>query len=267
MIDHKFALIGTTCAGKTTLAYEICSELKRMGLNVDGIFQQDRRLPFDREWLEEEKAAQYWVILNQALKEVEMQVGRPPKVMVSDRSVLDFYAYMDYQYEYDEMMSDFVHEWVETYDKLYYLPPLEYEDDGARPDDQFRMEVDETLRDIIEADSMVLGKKVEFLDRDEVLDNMLSYMENVLGEAELRKIPNVLDVEKVLIGGSYARGDQTVESDVDVYVHYEEDGAENSESAESKLHKMFGVEFDVTLVGDDEWNYLLNRPHKLVFKQ
>ena len=50
----KFAIIGTSSSGKTTLTFEITAKLKRLGVLVDGLFQQDRRLCFDRAKLETE---------------------------------------------------------------------------------------------------------------------------------------------------------------------------------------------------------------------
>ena len=42
----KIALIGTHGVGKTTLAYEICSLLKRSGKNVELVTEMARRSPF-----------------------------------------------------------------------------------------------------------------------------------------------------------------------------------------------------------------------------
>lgn len=259
MIDYKFGIIGTTCAGKTTKTYEVVSELKRMGLNADGVFQQDRRLPFDKEYLEKELEAQYWVVLNQALQEVEMTVGRPPKIMVSDRSVLDFYAYLEYQYGRDRMLYEFVKQWADTYTALYYLPPLDYQDDGARPDDDFRMDVDETLQQIISDDDELAGKVLD-PGRDKILDSILEHIEGLMSPAELQRIPTVLELDEVLLGGSYAKGEQEVGSDVDLYIK-DEDRSGLDLMTERHLHNVFGVEFGVTRVDEETYeDYLMNRP-------
>lgn len=254
-LEHKFGLIGTSCAGKTTLAYDICGNLKREGVNADGVFQQDRRLPFDRKYLEEEIGSQFWVVLNQAVKEIEFVVGRPPKVLVSDRSVLDFYAYLSYQYD-DSILEPFVREWVETYDMLYYLEPLNYEDDGARPDDTFRKNVNEELLSLI--DEWGLDEQVKFINREDVYDDIKRQINRTMSESELKKIPHVLDVDSVLLAGSYARGTATVESDVDIYL--KGDTYSVIEDNELLLKRTFGVEFDVTAVKQEMWDSIRNSP-------
>jgi hypothetical protein len=299
MIDYKFALIGTTCAGKTTLAYKAVSELKRRGVNADGIFQQDRRLPFDKEYLEEEEQAQYWVILNQAAKELEMTVGRPPKVMVSDRSVVDFYAYLEQMYnEWDReentsmMMWEFVARWAESYDTLYYLDPLPYEDDGARPDDDFRMSVDRRLERIIGQMHNNPAIDVSEISRDAVVDDILTEVDAVeshdndgqedLDESiqdaagdrdgrhempttsEITLINEVLGEGKVMIAGSYA-ADGEEASDIDVYIPGN-DEVEVSEYLSKVLENVYGVPFDVTLVTDKVWQYLMSREPKMVIE-
>ena len=37
----KFALIGTSCSGKTTTAYALVSRLKSYGVLADGVFSQE----------------------------------------------------------------------------------------------------------------------------------------------------------------------------------------------------------------------------------
>ena len=108
MVAEKFAIIGTSSAGKTTLCYHILYELKKLGVYVDGVLQQDRRMVFPRDVLENAVEAQYWVISNMMAKENEMALRDGTDYLVSDRSVLDFYAYYEYQYGRSEEFFNFI---------------------------------------------------------------------------------------------------------------------------------------------------------------
>jgi hypothetical protein len=154
MLTHskisKFAFIGTSSAGKTTATYETCGFLKRHGIRVDGILQQDRRLPFPAALLETHAEAQYWFITNMMTAENYLALQPGVDCIVSDRSVLDFFAYAETQWPGQvNDLRQMVVSWVSTYDTLYYLPPREYDNDGVRPSDEFRLEVDKTLNNLI----------------------------------------------------------------------------------------------------------------------
>ncbi|MFH1607709.1 MAG: AAA family ATPase [archaeon] len=86
----KIAFIGTHGTGKTTLAHELTSKLKKKGSDVDFLGEIVRKCPFP---INENttKKSQIWIILNQIIKEMETE--ERCKVLVSDRSVLDGYCY------------------------------------------------------------------------------------------------------------------------------------------------------------------------------
>lgn len=154
MLTHskipKFAFIGTSSAGKTTATYQTCGFLKTHGIRVDGILQQDRRLPFPAALLETHAEAQYWFITNMMTAENYLALQPGVDCIVSDRSVLDFFAYAETQWPRQvNDLRQMVVSWVSTYDTLYYLPPREYDNDGVRPSDEFRLEVDKTLNNLI----------------------------------------------------------------------------------------------------------------------
>lgn len=154
MLTHskipKFAFIGTSSAGKTTATYQTCAYLKERGIRVDGILQQDRRMPFSPELLATHAEAQHWFIFNMMTTESYLALAKGTDCLVSDRSVLDFFAYMKYQWP--DKVSDVqatVTAWLDTYTQLYYLAPRAYDDDGVRPTDEFRIGVDGVLKDLI----------------------------------------------------------------------------------------------------------------------
>ena len=147
---HKFGIIGTSCAGKTTLAHALTARLKSYGILADGLFSQDRKFSFDKTFLESEPA-QNWMITNLISKEVDLTLHTDVDVYVSDRTPVDLFAY--YAVQYDTELSRacwaYVLEWAKTYDALYYLEPLEYQFDTKRPSDEFRLSVDKKLKELI----------------------------------------------------------------------------------------------------------------------
>ena len=155
MLQHskikKYAFIGTSSAGKTTATYQTCGFLKEHGIRVDGILQQDRRLPFSPSLLEDHAEAQYWFISNVMTAENYLVLQKGVDCIVSDRSVVDFFAYAETQWPGNlEEMRQFIMSWASTYEALYYLPPRQYDNDGVRPSDEFRLSVDQTLVALIE---------------------------------------------------------------------------------------------------------------------
>lgn len=247
---QKFAIIGTSSAGKTTLTFEIVGKLKRLGVLVDGVVQQDRRIAFDRVKLETDVEAQYWVIFNQLIKECELLLKHGTDVIVSDRSVIDFYAYYETMYGRNETMFNFLKMWATTYDCLYFLDKLDYHNDGARPAEDFRDRVEDTLREIIKE-----IPNVKHIHRDDVYRDILKQLNRCLNEEELQLIPKAIGVGEVLIGGSYAFNRQTRFSDVDVYVcgeRYEP----SIETMEKSLRDTFGANFSVRSVCPEVWEYL-----------
>lgn len=147
----KFGIIGTSCAGKTTLAHQLIGRLKSYGVLADGLFSQDRKFSFPLAQLETE-AAQNWMITNLIAKEADLILHPDVDVYITDRTPVDLFAY--YAYQYDTPLSracwNYVKAWATTYTALYYLEPLPYQDDNKRPTDEFRMGVDEKLLKLLE---------------------------------------------------------------------------------------------------------------------
>jgi AAA domain len=146
--QFKYGIAGTSCSGKTTLAYALVSRLKSYGVLAEGVFSQDRKISFDKGHLDKTEIAQHWMVSNMIAKETEMSLHGDTDILVSDRTVLDFFAYCSYQYPFTELTSSlwiYVQEWCKTYDAIYLLNPLPYQADGKRPADEFRLGVDSEL--------------------------------------------------------------------------------------------------------------------------
>src|ERR1700723_2734827 len=84
----KLALVGTHGVGKTTLAYETCSLLKKADYNVELVTEVARRSPFpvnEGTTLD----GQLWILHAQIAAELEASARAPH--IICDRSVLDNY--------------------------------------------------------------------------------------------------------------------------------------------------------------------------------
>jgi nicotinamide riboside kinase len=129
----KLALIGTHGVGKTTLAYEICSLLKKADHNVDLVTEVARRSPFpvnEGTTLE----GQLWILHEQIASELDAS-ARAPHV-ICDRSVLDNYCYLVNKFGRQPQLEQWLEWWMNSYTLLVGVPPMA---DGV-PADGFRSE-------------------------------------------------------------------------------------------------------------------------------
>ncbi len=124
----KLALIGTHGVGKTTLAYEICSLLKKADHNVELVTEVARRSPFpvnEATTLD----GQLWILHAQIAAELEA-ASRAPHV-ICDRAVLDNYCYLVNKFGRQTRLEPWIEQWMKTYSLLVGVPPLA---DGIPPD-------------------------------------------------------------------------------------------------------------------------------------
>src|SRR5215210_8613040 len=82
----KIAFVGSHGVGKTTLCFDLASQLKRLDLGVDLVKEVARRCPLP---INEETTpdAQAWILHTQIAEELE--AAAMYEVVVCDRSVLD----------------------------------------------------------------------------------------------------------------------------------------------------------------------------------
>lgn len=124
----KLALIGTHGVGKTTLAYEICSLLKKADHNVELVTEVARRSPFpvnEATTLE----GQLWILHAQIAAELE--AAARGEQIICDRSALDNYAYLVNKFGRQYQLEHWLEWWMSTYSLLVGVPPLA---DGIPPD-------------------------------------------------------------------------------------------------------------------------------------
>lgn len=124
----KLALIGTHGVGKTTLAFETCSLLKKAGHDVDLVTEVASCSPFS---VDESSSveAQLWVLHTQIAKELEASARAPH--LICDRSVLDNYCYLVNRYGRQSRLEQWLSWWVDSYSLLVSVPPMA---DGIPPD-------------------------------------------------------------------------------------------------------------------------------------
>jgi nicotinamide riboside kinase len=144
----KVAFIGTHGVGKTTLCFDLASRLKRLDLGVDIVKEVARScpLPINRDTTLE---AQAWILHAQIAAEIEAATRY--EAIICDRSVLDNYAYMVARIGRRPEYEALVRRWVETYDGLFKVPPLQAPSfDGMRDlDTPFQLEIDTVIEDIL----------------------------------------------------------------------------------------------------------------------
>ena len=145
----KIAFIGTHGVGKTTLAYELCNELKKQDLDVGFIDEIARRCPFpinESTNLE----AQTWILATSIARELELNKIYPN--IICDRSVLDNYVYLYHRFGHIPELYALTRYWIRTYDLLFKVPLTRkyLRADGVRSTDlEFQEAIDAKLDDLL----------------------------------------------------------------------------------------------------------------------
>jgi hypothetical protein len=145
----KLALIGTHGVGKTTLAYEICSLLKKTNHNVELVTEVARQSPFPvnaATTLE----GQLWILHAQIA--AELDAGRRAPHVICDRAVLDNYCYLVNKFGRQPQLETWLVWWMDTYSFLVGVPPIEtaITSDGFRSEDRtFQGRIHELLHDLL----------------------------------------------------------------------------------------------------------------------
>lgn len=151
--NSKIAFTGTNSSGKTTMAMEVCSRLKRdHHVLAELVSSQDRKITWKDDHFPVDPRAHFGMITNMIHAEVQAELKGDAHVVITDRSVLDLYAIALTDHPDSQMIKDLgvaVNAWAKTYTKIIYLSPLPYQEDGKRPPDEFRMKTHATLLKLI----------------------------------------------------------------------------------------------------------------------
>lgn len=138
------AFIGTHGVGKTTLCFDLASQLKRLDLAVDLVKEVARRCPLP---INEGTtlAAQAWILHTQIAEEIA--AASLYEAVICDRSVLDNYAYLVARVGRRPELDPLVRGWIGTYDALFKVPVTAAPSfDGTRAVSRaFQLEIDATI--------------------------------------------------------------------------------------------------------------------------
>ena len=149
----KVAFVGSHGVGKTTLCFDLASQLKRLDLGVDLVKEVARRCPLP---INEETTpdAQAWILHTQIAE--ELAAATIYEVVVCDRSVLDNYAYLVARVGRRPELDPLVGSWIRTYTALFKVPVLEAPSfDGTRAVSRsFQMEIDGIIDELLGAFSV-----------------------------------------------------------------------------------------------------------------
>jgi nicotinamide riboside kinase len=164
----KLALIGTHGVGKTTLAYELCSLLKKSHQNVELVTEVARQSPFPVNAATTIEG-QLWILHAQIAAELDA-ARRAPHV-ITDRSVLDNYCYLVNKFGRQPQLEPWLGWWMKTYDVLVGVPPVaeEIPADGFRSEDRaFQQRIHEWVIELLSsAPFNQLREPVLWLEADE----------------------------------------------------------------------------------------------------
>jgi nicotinamide riboside kinase len=145
----KLALIGTHGVGKTTLAYELCSLLKKSHHNVELVTEVARQSPFPVNAATTIEG-QLWILHAQIA--AELDAGRRAPHVITDRAVLDNYCYLVNKFGRQPQLEPWLAWWMNTYTVLVGVPPLaaEIPADGFRSEDRaFQHRIHELLVELL----------------------------------------------------------------------------------------------------------------------
>lgn len=146
----KLAFVGSHGVGKTTLCFDLASQLKRLDIGVELVKEVARRCPLP---INEETTAdaQAWILHTQIAEEIA--AAATYEVVVCDRSVLDNYAYLVARSGRRQELDPLVGYWIRSYDALFKVPVIEAPSyDGTRAVSRaFQMEIDGVIEELIAA--------------------------------------------------------------------------------------------------------------------
>ena len=161
----KLALIGTHGVGKTTLAYEICSLLKRANHNVELVAEVARQSPFPVNAATTIEG-QLWILHAQIAAELDA-ARRAPQV-ICDRAVLDNYCYLVNKFGRQHQLESWLSWWMDSYNFLVGVPLVEaaITSDGFRSEDRaFQLRIHDLLNELLAAPPFIrLREPVVWLD-------------------------------------------------------------------------------------------------------
>lgn len=187
----KIGFIGSHGVGKTTLCFDVAARLKRLDLGVELVKEVARAcpLPINRETTAE---AQAWILHTQIAEEIV--AASRYQIVLTDRTVVDNYAYMVLKIGRQAAYAPLVRKWMSTYDRVFKVPIIEEPHfDGIRDTSvAFQREVDDLIEELM----------IEFDVECYRLDGNVQeeWPGIVVSETGLPEIPPQLDIFNATLG-------------------------------------------------------------------
>lgn len=172
----KIAIIGTHGTGKTTLAYKLCAEAKKLGRNATVLNETARSCPFP---INEGSSLDgfIWMTGAQLAKE-QLAVAHKSDFIVCDRSVFDHVAYVPRELAKGKIFDGFLSAckaWMNTYDKIFWIHPsknIDIVNDGIRcVDPQFQKIIHQRFQEILS--SLPCYSKVKVINSKNIFEDKL----------------------------------------------------------------------------------------------
>lgn len=220
----KLGFTGTNCSGKTTTALEVTARLKaEHHYLAEVVSSQDRKITWKDDHFPVDPRAHFGMITNMIHAEVQAELKGDAKVVITDRSALDLYAIALTDHPDSPMIQALGHAvdaWSKTYTRIFYLPPLPYQEDGKRPADDFRMRTHATLMTLIESgrypNVVMIQDRTEIMSKVRDALGLQSPNPRIIGEDEKWQcIANEFGVPLVVKQPKWAS------SDYDVWILFE----------------------------------------------
>ncbi len=170
----KLAFVGTHGVGKTTLCFDLASQLKRLDVGVEIVKEVARRCPLP---INEDTTldAQAWILHTQIAEELEAAARY--EAVICDRSVLDNYAYLVARVGRRKDLDELVGSWIRGYNALFKVPVMDAPSfDGMRAVSRsFQLEIDAVI-DRLLRDFDVHALPLDPSDRDGWVGTVMDFL-------------------------------------------------------------------------------------------
>ena len=175
----KIAFIGTHGTGKTTLAHELVTKLKKKGIDAEFLGEIAKTCPFP---INEgtTKKSQVWIILNQIIQELEAE--EKTSLLICDRSVLDGYCYYVNKFGRSSFLEPIVLKHLGTYSHLIKVPIREgflKKDKIRSTNENFQKDIDTQFNKLLKRLKIkhICLKREESEKDEEIIKRVLNTLE------------------------------------------------------------------------------------------
>lgn len=171
----KFALIGTSSVGKTTLMKRLEKTLQKSSRKKIIFVQEAARYYFERKRVRKPFSFKNQNNIQKLAKKFEKKAHKKnPDIIICDRSVLDAVAYvrtLDKNNEWEKLLET-VKDWLKTYDHFFLLDPegVSYKMDKIRKEEEkirsdFHKSFVRLLSELNLPHTIISGNKKERLEK------------------------------------------------------------------------------------------------------